>query len=189
MNKILFIDATNHEDSRTKVLANHIIEKLEGEITRVPLFELTIPTLTENFLNWRNGCVDEKNFTDTYFDWAKEFASADTVVIAAPYWDLSFPAVLKQYLEAITIVGLTFYYTEEGFPKGLCKAENLFYVTTAGGPIISDDFGFGYVQGLTQNMFGVKNAHCFKAENLDIWGADVKKILSDCKVEIDQYFE
>lgn len=74
-------------------------------------------------MNWRNGCVEDKNFSDAYFDWAKEFASADAVVIAAPYWDFSFPAVLKQYLEAITIVGLTFYYTEEGFPKGLCKAE------------------------------------------------------------------
>ena len=34
------------------------------------------------------------------FDLAGQFAGADTIVIAAPFWDLSFPAALKQYMQA-----------------------------------------------------------------------------------------
>ena len=43
---------------------------------------------------------------------ARQFRDADIVVIAAPYYDLSFPSALKNYLEAICCVGLTFYYDE-----------------------------------------------------------------------------
>ena len=47
-------------------------------------------------------------FNDHIFDYAKDFAKADTIVIAAPFWDLSFPASLKCYIEAINILGITF---------------------------------------------------------------------------------
>ena len=36
------------------------------------------------------------------------------IVIAAPYWDLSFPAVLKTYLEQINVLGVTFDYSDDG---------------------------------------------------------------------------
>ena len=56
------------------------------------------------------------------FSLAKEFAIADTIVIAAPYYDLSFPAMLKQYFEQINVLGVTFTYSDSGIPEGLCKA-------------------------------------------------------------------
>ena len=40
------------------------------------------------------------------FDLAKQFAEADEVIIAAPFWDLSFPAALKQYFEQINVLGI-----------------------------------------------------------------------------------
>ena len=55
-----------------------------------------------------------------------------------------FPALLKQYLEQISVVGITFKYSENGVPVGLCRADRLFYVTTAGGNEVPDIFGFGY---------------------------------------------
>ncbi len=63
----------------------------------------------------KNIClIASRQFDDPYFRYARQFAGADEIVIAAPYWDLSFPSVLKVYLEHICITGITFQYTPEG---------------------------------------------------------------------------
>ena len=116
----------------------------------------------------------------------KEFATADTIVIAAPYWDLSFPAVLKLYLENISVVGVTFRYSENGVPVGLCRANKLIYVTTAGGYIGENDFGFSYVKSLAQNLYGIKNTECVAAEGLDIAPEKAEGILSHAMSKIKQ---
>ena len=54
------------------------------------------------------------------FYYARQFAEADQIVIAAPFWDLSFPAILKAYMEQITVSGITFEYIN-GRPCGRCK--------------------------------------------------------------------
>ena len=116
---------------------------------------------------------------DEAFAPARQFAEAKTIVIAAPYWDLSFPAMLKQYIEHINVLGITFEYTPEGIPKGLCKADKLYYVTTAGGNYVPDDFGFGYIKALAQNFYGIKDVKLIKASGLDIYGANTKAIMKE----------
>ena len=111
---------------------------------------------------------------------ANQFASADIIVIAAPYWDLMFPSVVKTYFEKITINGLTFAYSKEGIPCGLCKAKRLIYVTTSGGPI-HYDFGYDYVASLSKCFYGIKDVSCVKAEGLDIYGANVSSIMENAK--------
>ena len=117
------------------------------------------------------------------FSLGRDFASADTIVIAAPYYDLSFPAMLKQYFEQINVLGLTFTYSEAGVPTGLCKAKKLYYITTAGGPILSDDYGFGYVKALANIFYGIRDVYQIKAEGLDIVGADVEAIHKAAGIE------
>ena len=107
-------------------------------------------------------------------------------MISAPYWDLSFPAILKTYFENINVNGITFSYSEKGYPVSLCKAKKLIYITTAGGPIISDEFGFGYIKSLANNFYGIKDITHIKAECLDIYGANIEKILEKAKKDIDQ---
>jgi len=118
------------------------------------------------------------------FDLARQFAAADTIVIATPFWDLSFPAVLKQYFEQINAIGITFKYTEEGYPVGLCKAKKLYYVTTAGGMLFPEEYGFGYIRALAENFYGIKECIMFKALGLDIDGADEEQILLECEKKI-----
>ena len=113
------------------------------------------------------------------FEQARLFASADKIVIAAPYWDLSFPAVLKQYIEQINVLGITFVYTPEGVPKGLCKGSELYYITTAGGDYMPEGYGFGYVKALAENFYGINDVKIIKATGLDIYGANIEKIISD----------
>ena len=114
------------------------------------------------------------------FDLARQFAEAEVIVISAPYWDLSFPASLKQYVEKICVNGVTFEYTPEGIPQGLCKAQRLYYVMTAGGDYAPEEYGYGYIQALARGYFGITDFRLIKATGLDIIGADAEKILQDC---------
>lgn len=181
----LFVNACVREESRTRQLAEYLLSKLEDEITEVSLSQISFPLQDESFLSHRDQLLAENCFDDQVFDLARQFASADQIVIAAPYWDYSFPAALKQYLEQVSVVGLTFCYTPEGIPKGLCKADCLYYVTTAGGNYAPDEYGFGYVKALCNDFYGIPDVKLIKAAGLDIIGADVESILAACKQEID----
>ena len=180
---ILFVNACVREQSRTLILAKRLLNKLDGDIREVQLEKKDFPVVDEEFIDRREALLRSGKYDDPMFELGRDFANADTVVIAAPYYDLSFPAILKQYFEQINVVGLTFAYTEEGIPTGLCKAKELYYVTTAGGPVISDAFGFGYVKALAETFYGIRHVYQIKAEGLDIVGADVDKILESTSVE------
>lgn len=133
-------------------------------------------------LNERTEKIRSADFSDSMFAPARQFVEAETVVIAAPFWDLSFPSSLKIYFENILVSGLTFTY-QSGRPEGLCRAKRLYYVTTAGG-ILSPDFGFTYVRALAETFFGIPEVKCFRAEGLDIIGNDVARIMQDAKETI-----
>lgn len=183
MNKILFVNGCVRPDSRTLELARTVLDQLEGTVQEVCLYEDgPLP------LNWESLCRREELLASEKHDhsmlrWAREFAQADEIVVAAPYWDLMFPAMVRSYFEAITVSGLTFTYGEDGVPRGLCKAKRLVYVTTAGGPIIRN-FGFDYVDALARTFYGIPDTECIQAEGLDIWGADVAVIMEEAKREI-----
>lgn len=152
MKKILFVNACCKESSRTNELAQHLIGKLDGEVQTVNLYDENLSVVDTEALLKREALVKEGRTDDEYLSLAKQFSSADTVVIAAPYWDLMFPSVLKVYLENITVCGITFRYSEKGIPQSLCKAENLYYVTTAGGYIGQNNFGFDYVRAVASGF-------------------------------------
>ena len=185
MNKILLINACVRPDSRTMELAQTLLKKLKGDVEEARLYDMLLPALDLKGMERRNQACEKNDFSDPCFDVAKQFAAADTIVIAAPYWDLMFPAVLKNYLENITVSGLTFRYSEQGRPQSLCRAKKLYYVTTSGGFIGKNDFGFSYVKALAQNFFGITDVHRYAAEGLDILGADVDKILNETKQTIN----
>ena len=179
-NKILFINACIRDNSRTEELSRFLLEKLDGEINGIDLYKENLVPLDRKGLEKRNN----HDYSGDEFVYAKEFASADTIVIAAPFWDLSFPSVLKVYFENITVSGITFEYSKEGRPVSKCCAKKLYYVTTSGGPIGNNNFGFDYVKALAQIFFGIENVCFFSAEGLDIFGADVDAIMDEAKKNI-----
>ncbi|MBK6088784.1 ACP phosphodiesterase, partial [Ruminococcus sp. M6(2020)] len=67
---------------------------------------------------------------------------------------------------------------ENGLPVGLCKANYLYYVTTAGGPY-DPTYSYGYIESLAKIFFGIPKTHLVKAEMLDIAGNDAEKILNN----------
>ena len=184
MCKILLINACVKPGSRTMELTQTLLKTLDGRFEEVRLYETPPAALDLEGLEKRNQAAREQDFSHPVFNAAKQFAAADVIVIAAPYWDLMFPAVLKTYLESITVAGITFRYSDQGRPESLCKAKVLHYVTTAGGFIGQNDFGFAYVKAVAQNFFGITQIHRYGAEGLDIYGADVDKIMEEAKRNI-----
>ncbi|WP_026670693.1 NAD(P)H-dependent oxidoreductase [Butyrivibrio sp. AE3006] len=180
---ILFVNACVRKQSRTLILAKQLLSTLEGEVKEIRLEDVDFPVVDEEFINHREDLKNAGKYDDPMFSLGRDFAAADTIVIAAPYYDLSFPAMLKQFFEQINVLGLTFTYSETGIPTGLCKADKLYYVTTAGGPILSDELGFGYVKALANNFYGIDEVYQIKAEGLDVVGADVDAILGAARVE------
>ena len=174
---VLFINACVRKGSRTKRLAEHLLFKSEKPFEELRLNEIVFPIVDEDFLNKRDRIIAERDFENPLCDLAKQFAKASEIVIAAPLWDLSFPAVLKQYFEQINVLGITFRYTPDGIPEGLCKAEKLTYVTTAGGNFFPEEYGFGYVKALAQTFYGIPDVRLIKAVGLDIDGADTEAII------------
>ena len=188
MAKTLFINACVRENSRTLELAKHLLKVAFNEVDEVKLYETSLAPLDLKAMAIRNESARSGDFSHHLFDLAKQFASAEEIVIAAPYWDLAFPSILKVYFEAITVGGLTFKYSEKGAPQSLCRCKRLIYVTTSGGPIFHN-FGFDYVTAIAKGFFGIEQVECIKAEGLDVYGADVLSIINDAKARINEVFK
>ena len=105
MQNVLFVNACIRPNSRTLELANCVLEKLSASVSQVDLYKQQLSPLSLAEMELRDKAVRDNDFSNGVFDLAKQFASAQTIVVAAPYWDLSFPAVLKSYFEKVTVNG------------------------------------------------------------------------------------
>ena len=178
--KILFINACVRKESRTFKLATELLAGLNGEIETLNLEDLDLKPLDEKRITSRLSSPEEQKL-------ARNFANSDIIVIAAPMWDLSFPSLVKLYIENISISGVTFKYTENGI-VGLCRAEKLYYVSTSGGTFVPN-FGYEYIKAMANVMYGINNIKLFTAEGLDIWGNNVGEILLDTTKKIEDYMK
>ncbi|MGN0291938.1 MAG: NAD(P)H-dependent oxidoreductase [Lachnospiraceae bacterium] len=178
---ILFINSciSTHQPSRTMTLCEKYLQQYDNtkhHITELNLEQMNLQPFTALDLQKRDALIAEGKWEDTTFELAEKVKEADRIVIGAPYWDLSFPSALKVFVEHIMICGITFYY-ENNAAKGLCKADELIYITTCGGYVGTQDFGYTYIEAISK-MIGIPKCTRIGAEGLDIEGADVEKILS-----------
>ena len=185
---ILLLNACVREGSRTLRLAKRVLAHLDGNVTEIDLEREALRPLTSKTLAEREAILQSGDFEAPMLRYARAFAAADEIVVAAPYWDLSFPAAVKTFFEHVTVTGVTFSYGEDGRPVGHCRAKRLFYVMTAGGPILPPNHGFAYVRDLASMFYGIPETVLFTAELLDVVGADVEKALRDAEGEIEAYF-
>lgn len=176
---ILFINAAFREGSRTLRLAEYYLEKQEKEVSYVELGDCCLQPLNRESLEIYNKAVAEHNFEADMFEPAKEFAVAEEIVIAAPFYNYSIPAVLHTYLELVCSQGVTFDMGADGGYYSLCKAKKLTYITTAGGPIPENDHAFCYIKDLCKVFWNIEDVRYIKADGLDIYGTDVERVLED----------
>ena len=190
MKKLLYVDAcVNRGTSRTERLAQALLGRLmaqgDWELETVVLEDEALQPLTGQLVLKRSEGTAANDFSHPVFSYAKQFAQADAVVFAAPYWDFSFPSMLKVYLELLCAQGVTFNYSDEGVPTGLVRAGKAYYVTTSGGYIGEHDFGFAQVKAICQMFFGIPDVQAFKAEGLDIVTNDVETIMAEALGRIE----
>ncbi len=186
MEHILFVNACPREGSRTLALARYYLSKCQGEVEELALFEENLLPLNGKTLALRDKLIARGDYDHPLFQYARQFIAADRIVVAAPFWDLSFPSVVKVYVEYLMALGLTFGYTHEGLPQGYCKAKQLVFVSTAGGPVGQVHLGYEYLKALAGRYFGIPETVCFCAEKLDIIGADTEAILAEARQKIDE---
>lgn len=180
MKQILFLKAcVNRERSRSLRLAHMVLCTMKEEgsvcIQERVLEKHSLSPLDSERMTKRQALLDAEKMKDSVFRNDREFLDAEEIVIAASYWDFYFPAILKLYLEAVSVPGITYQYTPEGALKGLCWANRLIYVTTRSGMVPDgEDFGFQIIQGLC-GYFGIPDICCISLSGLDIPPFDIEE--------------
>lgn len=183
--KILFVDACprSRDISRSYKLGRAFMDEYlrlhpDAEVIEYRLDDMNIRPLTGNAEKARSEMSIAAKLTDPAFQPARDFAAADKIIVCAPYWDYAFPACLKAFIESICVYGITFRY-ENDLPVGMCRAEDLVYLTTAGSPIGEDNWGGDYLKAVTRKLLGVKNFHQVSADGLDLSGADPDSLVAE----------
>ena len=171
MEKLIVIDSCMREESRTKVILDAAREVLSAryEVETIDVNALALPPLTPEGLKARDAGVVPQEALSV----AGRIALADRLVIAAPFWDMSFPAVLKAFFENMSLYNVTF--TDDGSTcSGLCKCRKVLYITTRGMDIPTGDFrdqGSSYLKALS-SLWGLGEVITVAAWNLDYLSAE-----------------
>lgn len=171
MKKLFYIDSTMREESRTRKIAEPLIRELckRYEIETVRLDGADFPAVGSRILEDRgNGIVPER-----YADMARRLAAADRIVIAAPFWDMSFPAALKVFIENMSLFNITFGSSDREC-YGLCRCEKVLYITTRGMDIHTGDAleqATPYIRAVS-HLWGLGDLSVVAAENMDYVSAE-----------------
>ena len=166
--------------SRTLALCRTFLEEYKARgrdfsLEEVDLAKELPPAYDIDALIRRDTLIDAGKTDDPIFYHARQIAGADKILVGAPYWDLSFPAALKNYVEHVSVRNITFRNTATGV-LGLCKATKLLYITTAGGYIEDLDLGSDYFRGLCK-FYGIAQYESLRTEGLDIETNDPEAIM------------
>lgn len=187
MKKLLYIDACiRNEESRTKRIATPIVEALKEkyDVDTLCINDLELEIVKEDLVTRRNnGEIDP-----TVLSWAEMVRDADRIVIAAPFWDMSFPAALRVFFELCSIFDVTFKSNEKTC-YGNCKAEKLLFITTRGMDIATGDGveqATPYLRALTW-LWGIGPLQVVAAQNMDY--VSQEEIEEKIKVAIEEGME
>ncbi len=170
--KLIYINACMHEDSRTLRIATPIMEKLaqKYEIETIRLDKTDYRPVDRDVLRQRSK---EYYVPEEYVLLAKKIAQADRIVIAAPFWDMSYPSILKVFFENVSLFNITFTCTDSQC-VGLCKCEKVLYITTRGMDISTGDpleQATPYIKALS-HLWGLGELSVISAQNMDYSSAE-----------------
>ena len=182
MSKVLYIKANikNEGESRTFKVSDSFVEEYkknnpEDEIITLDLYKENIDFLRDDDLGKLFGPKDEESKNNSILKYAYQFADADKYIIAAPMWNLSFPAILKAYIDYVSVSGITFKYTAEG-PVGLLNNKKAVHIVSRGGGYDNSPYEMGdrYLRTIL-GFFGIKDIETIAIDNLDVIGVNVKE--------------
>ncbi|EHK2404166.1 NAD(P)H-dependent oxidoreductase [Clostridium perfringens] len=182
MSKVLYVKANikNEGESRTFKVSDSFVEEYkknnpEDEIITLDLYKENIDFLRADDLGKLFGPKDEESKNNSILKYAYQFADSDKYIIAAPMWNLSFPAILKAYIDYVSVSGITFKYTAEG-PVGLLNNKKAVHIVSRGGGYDNSPYEMGdrYLRTIL-GFFGIKDIETIAIDNLDVMGVNVKE--------------
>jgi FMN-dependent NADH-azoreductase len=186
MSKVLYIKANVKPagQSRTFRISDRFMEVYkqyhpQDEIITIDLYKEGITFLSEEVVMSKGQVIEDRNHP--IFKYAFQFLEADKFVFAEPFWNLNIPAILKAYIDYISVAGITFRYTEQG-PVGVCTGKKAVNITTRGGeysegPGAAFEMGDRYLKTIL-GFLGITDYTTIAANKLDIIGQDVEAILA-----------
>ena len=138
MQKLVVINACVREaDSRTLRIAESVVTELSR---RYGIIRFDLPSM-EGIVPLTPALYAERTRADIpawALEAARAIAETDRLLIAAPFWDMSFPTILKCFFEQTSLFDVTF--TDNGKTcTGLCKSPKVLYITTRGMDIPTGD--------------------------------------------------
>ena len=183
--KLLFVDCCISQrgaDSRTRALADAFLTAFRSNHPDTETETVSQETLLvlkpfdAEMLNERDALASVGAWEAPVFTLARQFRAADAIVVAAPFWDMSYPAALRTYIEYISANGLAYHYDENGC-HGDCRAKWLVYLTSGGDVEREDSVGVVHWRQLAA-MFGIPRFDYVFAGGLDLDPAAAPKLLA-----------
>ncbi|WOO88294.1 NAD(P)H-dependent oxidoreductase [Mollicutes bacterium LVI A0078] len=169
--KTIIVDATgrSEQDSKTKYLANRIIEKLNiSDYEVVDLYKQNVPFVTKEIIeSWKSDSGSEDALS-----LLRQFEGCDQVIFIYPTWNWSVPAALRAYMDLIIISGRTFGYNNRGKSEGYLNNKKAILISTTGGKthsriiasILKAQDGNNYMQQVLGTI-GIKNITKYSIDN------------------------
>ena len=190
MSTLLYIkaNAKDDKDSKSITLANHFMKEYKNRNPEDKIITLNLKDEPIGFLSREDIKVifgKEKEMDHPILNYARQFAQADKYVIAEPMWNLSVPAILKAYIDYISVPDITFAFTEEG-TRGLLYDRKAINISSRGGIYPKEmgarvEMGDSYLRKAFA-LFGI-----VKYQTLYLEGADIKKF--DQEILLQQALE
>lgn len=187
MSTVLYIKANPKPEgtSRTFKISDKFIEVYKEHnpndtIITLDLYREGIGFLSEEGVNMHFVDPGEGR-NHPILKYAYQFLEADKYVFAEPLWNLSIPAILKAYIDYISVANITFKYTAEG-PVGLCSGKKAVNITSRGGnysdgPLVAWEMGDKYLRTILW-FLGITDFTTIAADNMDVAGQDPEAIVS-----------
>ncbi len=188
MSQLLYIKANAKPDgeSRTVKISDSFIQAYKqqnpgDEVIELDLYEAGLGFLPKGKMNELREAVINNETDHPILKFAYQFAQADKYVISEPIWNLGIPAILKAYIDYVTVGGITFEYTAKG-PVGLCKNKKAINITTRGGDFSSEfkdslEMADKYLKNIFGFM-GITNYTTIATDCLDMVTEDKEKLMN-----------
>ena len=185
MSKVLYIKANIKPEgqSRTFRISDEFVESYKkqhpnDEVVVLDLYKEGIDFLRPEDLGVLFGPKTEESKKHPHLKYAYQFVEADKYIFAAPMWNLSIPAILKAYIDYISVTGITFKYTAEG-PVGLCQNKKAIHIVTRGGEYEDMPYEMGdrYLRTIL-GFFGIEDIQTLAVDNTDSNPEGLEEILS-----------
>ncbi|NMH69228.1 FMN-dependent NADH-azoreductase [Bacillus sp. RO3] len=175
MTQVLYITAHPHDhtQSYSMAVAKAFMETYkevnpDDDVVHIDLYSEHIPHIDADVFSGWGKLQTGKGFEELSGEEQKkvkrlneisdQFIGADKYVFVTPFWNFSFPPVMKAYIDSVAVAGKSFKYTEEG-PVGLLTDKKAIHIQARGGiysegPAAGMEMGHRFLD-IIMKFFGV----------------------------------